>query len=607
MNHTHSNFGLPVLLARLWRHVGQRRQRQFVALMGLMLVSAFAEVISLGAVLPFIGILTAPELAFQRPAVAALARLFGYTSADQLVLPLTIAFAVIAVAAGAIRMLMLWATTRFTFASGAEISIEVYRRTLYQPYRVHVARNSSEVVSGITNKVGGVVLGVVLPLMTLISSTMLLAAVMLALIAIDPDVAFAATIGFGASYGLITWLSRARLRNNSRRVADEHTQVIKALQEGLGGIRDVLLDGTQSVYCDIYSRADQQLRKAQGENVFIGQSPRYAMEALGMVLIAALAYGLSRQSGGVANALPVLGALALGAQRLLPALQQGYGAWASIAGSHASLADTIELLDQPLPTELTQPIPLPLSFKNSICFIGVHFRYTIEGPWVLDGLNLTIQKGTRMGFVGATGSGKSTTLDLLMGLLVPSEGELRVDGETLTGNRVRAWQQTIAHVPQNIFLADTTVAENIAFGVPRNAIDMQRVRQAARQAQIADFIESGPEAYEAFVGERGIRLSGGQRQRIGIARALYKRAAVLVFDEATSALDSATELSVMDAIEGLNRELTILLIAHRLTTIRRCDTIIELEHGRIVAQGSYRELLERSESFRQMAHATMPI
>jgi len=594
---------LPNLLVRLWHHLSRRRQRQFGLLMGLMLVSAFAEVVSLGAVLPFLGILVAPEHVFNHPIVADVALAWGITSADQLVLPLTVAFAAAALIAGAIRILLLWASTRLAFASGADLGIEVYRRTLYQPYRVHVARNSSEVISGITTKVNSVVFGVLLPLLTLVSSIVLLVAITLALIAIDPMVASVAAAGFGASYALITWMSRRRLHRNSQRIACEQTQVVKALQEGLGGIRDVLLDGTQPVYCDIYRQADHPLRRAQGNNAFIGGSPRYIMEALGMVLIAALAYALSRQAGGIATALPVLGALAIGAQRLLPALQQIYSAWASIAGSYASLADTIELLDQPLPAEILQPAPAPLLFQKDIQFRGVRFRYANDGPWVLDGLNLVIAKGARVGFVGSTGSGKSTTLDLFMGLLMPTEGELLVDGQPTSGIRVRAWQQTIAHVPQSIYLADTTLAENIAFGVPRSAIDLDRVQQAARQAQIADFIESSPEGYQAYVGERGIRLSGGQRQRIGIARALYKQASVLVFDEATSALDNATEQSVMDAIEGLSSDLTILLIAHRLTTVRRCDTIVELEHGQVVAQGTYEQLLERSSSFRRMARA----
>jgi ATP-binding cassette subfamily B protein len=568
-----------------------------------MLFSAFAEVVSLGAVLPFLSILTAPELVFNHPIVAEVAQAWGITSADQLVLPLTIAFVAAALLAGVIRMLLLWSSIRLAQACGADLSIEVYRRTLYQPYLVHVARNSSEVISSITSKVGGSI-NVLNNLLALISSIVLLLAVMLALISIDPVVASVAAIGFGASYGLITWLSRQQLHRNSECIAHAQTQVVKALQEGLGGIRDVLLDGTQPVYCEIYLRADQPLRRASGNNTFIGQSPRYVMEALGMALIAALAYGLSRQAGGVATALPVLGALALGAQRMLPAMQVIYGAWSIVAGSQASLVDVIELLEQPLPVEILQPSFVPLTFQEAIRFDAVRFRYGNDGPWVLDGLNLTIPKGARVGFVGSTGSGKSTTLDLLMGLLMPTEGELLVDGQPISGNRLRAWQLTIAHVPQSIYLADATLAENIAFGVPPEAIDMERVRQAARHAQIADFIESRPDGYRAYVGERGIRLSGGQRQRIGIARALFKQASVLVFDEATSALDNNTEKSVMDAIEGLNRSLTILLIAHRLTTLRNCDIVVELKDGRIVAQGMYKELLKCSPSFRQNDHTT---
>jgi ATP-binding cassette subfamily B protein len=259
------------------------------------------------------------------------------------------------------------------------------------------------------------------------------------------------------------------------------------------------------------------------------------------------------------------------------------------------MADTIELLDQTVPAELLQPTSALLPFQDAISLNAVRFRYTSDGPWVLDGLNLSIPKGARVGFVGSTGSGKSTMLDLLMGLLTPTEGELQVDGQTISSNRLRTWQQSIAHVPQSIYLADTTMAENIAFGVPPHTIDFDRVRQAARQAQIADFIESSPKGYQANVGERGIRLSGGQRQRIGIARSLYKRASVLVFDEATSALDNETEEAVMQAIEGLSKDLTVLIIAHRLTTLKNCTQVVELVDGGIKRVGTYQEIVNQTE------------
>ena len=588
------------LLMRLWQHLSRRRQRQFWLVLALMLVSASAEIISLSAVLPFLGILISPEKVFDHPLASNVVQFLNITSADQLVFPLTITFISAALVAGAIRMFLLWVNTRLAYASATDLSVHVYERTLYQPNSVHVSRCSDEVISAITQKVDHVV-SVLTSLLLLISSAVLLGAIISTLVVIDPLIAFIAAAGFSLIYGLVTWLIRYRLRRNSQCIAREETHVVKALQEGLGGIRDVLLDGTQRVYCNIFYKAQYPLKRASGNNLFIGGSPRFAIEALGIALIASLSYGLSIKYEGLSPILPTLGALVLGMQRLLPALQQGYSSWVIILSSHDSIADVIELLDQPLPMKELVADLEPLHFQDRIQFDKVCFRYGSEGPWVVDGLNFTIPKGIRLGIVGSTGSGKSTTLDLLMGLLLPTEGKLLVDGQDISGSSVRAWQRSIAHVPQSIYLADSSIAENIAFGVPLKEIDLDRVKQAADKAQISDFIESRPEGYGAFVGERGIRLSGGQRQRIGIARALYKQVSVLVFDEATSALDNETEQSVMRAIKELNSDFTILLIAHRLTTIQDCDFIIELEHGKVVAQGTYENLLENSPTFRRKA------
>ena len=589
--HVHHAQSLRHLLARLWRHISPRRRGQLGLLLVLMLFASFAEILSIGAVLPFLAVLTAPERIFGHSAMQPVLQLLGLTAPGQLLLPLTITFGVAALVAGAMRLTLLWTSTKLSFATGADLSIDIYRRTLYQPYKIHMARNSSEIISGISSKVSGAINSVIVPVLTLVSASIMLATILVAVLSFEPMIAVVALSGFGLIYGFIIWVTRTRKTINSLNIARESTQVVKCLQEGLGGIRDVLIDGSQEAYCQIYRNADLPLRRAQGSNQFIGQSPRYGMEALGMLLIAALAYAVAQQADGIAKAIPLLGVLALSAQRLLPVMQQAYAAWSSMQSYHASLQNILDLLDQPLPEYADKSAAKPLPFRQSIKLNQISFRYSQQTPVVLNDLNLVIAKGDRVGFIGATGSGKSTLLDIVMGLLQPTEGTLEIDGRPITTSNHRAWQAHIAHVPQAIFLADSTIQENIAFGVPKNQIDCERVRQAARQAQISDIIETWPKQYQTFVGERGIRLSGGQRQRIGIARALYKQADVIIFDEATSALDNETEQAVMHAIEGLSSELTVLIIAHRLTTLKNCTQIVELDNGRVLRSGSYQNLV----------------
>ena len=578
------------LLRRLWLHINLQRRMQFGALFFLMTAASLAEVISIGAVLPFLGVLTAPEGVFEHQLMRPLIQLFNLSEPKELLLPLTIVFAFAALFSGAMRLLLLWVQTRLSHAIGADFSISIYRRTLYQPYAVHLARNSSEVISGIQSKANSLVHYVVLPVLTIVSSTMMLLAIMGTLIVIEPTVAFLSFTGFGAIYVAVIYASKKRLAQDGQRISREHNQVLKALQEGLGGIRDVLIDGTQSVYCKIYRDADLPLRRAQANVQIIGVSPRFGIEALGIVLIAVLAYSLAGRPGGVASAIPILGALALGAQRLLPVLQQSYSSWVAMRGGQASLSDALDLLDQPLP-DYVEISSTPIPFRHEIVLNNLVFNYTTQGPLVLQGLGLNIPKGSRIGFIGSTGSGKRTLLDIIMGLLQPTEGSLAIDNVVITPQNHRAWQKHIAHVPQTIFLADTTIAENIAFGVPLEKIDYSRIRQAAQKAQIAETIESWSGKYNTVVGERGVRLSGGQRQRIGIARALYKQVDVIVLDEATSALDNDTERAVMQAIEGLNDKITILMVAHRLTTLKNCTQIVELGDGVVKRIGTYADII----------------
>ena len=584
------------LLDRLWGHINLRRRKQFGALLILMVISSFFEMMSIGAALPFLGVITSPDKVFETPSLQWLYKAFDVTSSSELIAPITIIFCFVALISGATRLLFLWSSTRLSFAAGADLGIEIYRRTLYQPYQVHVSRNSSEVVDGISNKANSVIFSIIIPSLTIINAVIMLIAILVVMLAVDPFIAFVAFCSFSLIYVFINRIARNRLNLNSHKIARETTLVIKSLQEGLGGIRDVLIDGSQDIYCQIYRQADQSLRRAQGGNLFISLSPRYGIETLGMILIAIFAFYLTQQDSGVSKAIPILGALALGAQRLLPTLQQAYGSWSIIQGGQASLKDVLNLLDQPTPNFGNLLAADKVQFTHELKLKNIVFSYDPNTPVILNGINLTIAKGDRIGFIGSTGTGKSTILDIIMGLLQPTKGSLEVDNKTITPENLRSWQLHIAHVPQFIFLADGSIEENISLGVPKDRIDFNRIRYAAIQAQLAESIESWPDKYQTLVGERGVRLSGGQRQRIGIARALYKQADLIIFDEATSSLDNETEGAVMKSIENLSKDLTIIIVAHRLTTLKNCNKIIELDEGVIVRSGTYQDIVNHTAS-----------
>lgn len=574
------NYSSVKLLGRLWKHISIKRHRQLKYLLVLMLITSAAEVISIGAVVPFLGVLTNPSAIFNNPIMQPFVIQLGLHMPSQLLLPLTMTFVFAVLLAGSMRLLLLWITTRLSYAIGADLSFDIYKRTLEQPYAVHVSRNSSEVINGITTKANTVIVNIILPLLFVISSVGLLVAILLVLFVIDPVISLISISCFGLLYIVIALFSRKRLLINGQHIATESTLVIKTLQEGLGGIRDIIIDGTQNKFSREYRKADLQLRYSQGGNIFLSQSPRFGMESFGMALIGILAYFLTVRNN-VENAVPILGVMALGAQRMLPLFQRLYVGWASLQGGLASLGDTLELLDQPRRILPKEADCFPMPFNHSIRFDNIGFRYSQNTPWVLKEVNLEITKGNRVGVIGSTGSGKTTLTDILMGLLQPSEGGLYIDGVCVSSDNMGSWQKHIAHVPQNIYLADCSIRENIAFGIDPERIDDNRVKCVAEQAQISSLIESWDRGYDTVVGERGARLSGGQLQRIGIARALYKQSDIIIFDEATSALDDGTEESVMQAIDRLSKDLTIIMVAHRLSTLRHCSFIIKLNksHG----------------------------
>ena len=580
---------IPHLIHRLWQHFSKKRKMQFYYVLVLMLIASFSEVLSLGAVLPFLAALADPNYVYTHKYVQPLVQALHLTSANQIIFPMVIIFMAAVLFSGCIRVLLLYVMTRFSYAIGADLSFDVYNRTLHQKYEVHISRNSSEIINGIINKTDAVIGGIISPILLLISSSVLFISILIALFSINVFASLVSSIGFGMLYWFITIKSRKRLRANSHSIAVESTIVIQSLQEGLGGIRDVLIGGSQKFYCDKFRASDLKLRHAQGNNSFITGSPRFIIEALGMMLIAGLAYFLYLKDGSLTEAMPILGALALGAQRMLPALQQGYGSISTMRGHKESFEDVLTLLEQSLPSKTEAFNCAPILFDKKISLKAVSFRYSIMTPWVLKDIDLEINKGSSVGFIGRTGDGKSTLVDLIMGLLLPSKGSIFIDDALVGNDNIRSWQKHISHVPQSVFLSDGTIAENIAFGIEEENIDYLRVEKAAQQAQISGFIEGMDQKYQTKVGERGVQLSGGQCQRIGIARALYKEADVIIFDEATSALDNQTETEVIKTINGLKTNLTIIMIAHRLSTLKHCDKIIDLSKGKVSFVGRYDE------------------
>lgn len=577
------------LINELWLRVQYKRRRQFFLLIVLMIAASFAEIFSLGAVIPFLTILSTRSLPSGFEEFWFRNLLYGFSSDAYILLVTTIFISAIAFA-GALRLILLWASTKFSYAIGADISIEVYSRTLYQKYLVHAQRNSSEIISAISLKTKNVI-HVVMMLMNLISAAFLLIFLILALLMYSPTYTFIIFIAFGVIYGLVISFFRKKLLENSYVIGQSSDKLIKSLQEGLGGIRDILLNGSQPVFINDYRHTDTLLRRASANNAFLTSSPRYLVETLAIVLIVLIAYFIVVKFPGDNQLLIGLAVVIICAQRFLPVLQQAYTAITSIIGLKSSMEDILGLLNQKMPTQDRRNLP-KLIFEKEIELKNVYFRYLENSEWAISDFNFVIKKGDRVGIIGKTGCGKSTLVDLLMGLLPAEAGQLVIDGVVVSDENTIKWQSNIAHVPQFIYLTDRTVQENIAFGVPSDEIDMARVRAAARQAQLLDLIESWPKKFETVIGENGLLLSGGQRQRIGIARALYKDASVLVLDEATSSLDNQTESDVMNVVNNLDIQMTVIMIAHRLTTLKSCDYIIELENGRINNVKSYENMLK---------------
>lgn len=577
-------------LRQLLSYLNRRRRYQLAFLMILMVLSSLSEVVSLGAVLPFLGALSNANALLVNPTLKPILSVFNIQTASDLVTFLALLFVIAIILASGIRILTINLQTSLAASISSDLSCQIYNKTLLQPYEFHVLHNSSDLINSVTEDTRQLTVNILIPFIGAISTSFVALGLIVGLFWIDRIVASFSVVILGGAFIFIYHLRSDLLLHNSKTLVKNSQEQIKIVQESLGGIRDVLLGGTQGFFQSAYENADRPYRQAISSNTVISQTPRYIIEAIAMTAMAVLALSLGKD-GDFSRALPILGTLAVGANRLLPALQQSFSNLVRIQGARSSLKRILIGLQRAIdPLQNWNP-EKGLGLKQELQFEDIWFRYSDDTDWVLKNLNLTIKAKTTVGFIGSTGSGKSTTADLILGLLKPQKGIIWIDGEPLQGERLRQWQGSIAHVPQTIFLSDATIAENIAFGIAKDKINFERIYYAAKLAQIDQFIHTLPEQYNTFVGERGVRLSGGQRQRIGIARALYGKALVIVFDEATSALDNVTEQEVMAAIEGLSHQFTIILIAHRLSTLKNCDKILEFNKGVVVSKDNIDKLI----------------
>lgn len=592
-------------LKTLFKLLTPEQRKRLIKLQFLVVLMAFAEVAGVAAIGPFMALVGDISLLQGEGKLAQLYTVSGFENPEDFLFWLGIAVLIALSGAAAVSMFTTWRLSLYAAQVGAEISTRLYKHYMQQSWLFHASGSSSQLTNRIAQEAGRVTNVVIQPLMQMNAKGVLALVMATAIFIFNPTVALAGLLIFGLAYVALYKTVRKQLGKNGRAISEANQQRFKLMNEGFGGIKDTLLLGRQAEFNERFEKSSHKLGRAQGVTRGLAQVPRYAMEliAFGAVIFLVL-YLLSAYDGNLGNILPVLSVYALAGFKLLPAFQQMYTSLAQVKGNIASFDSIEEDLTASQEIEDIKPASSAgkLSPKKLIKLDNISFGYPDKEEKALVEFTLDIPVNQVIGLVGASGSGKSTAIDVLLGLIEPQSGSLIVDGEEIKGGEKRAWQNNVGFVPQAIFLADSSIRENIAFGIPPEEIDESRVTSAVKMAHLDELLKRLPEGLSTRVGERGIQLSGGQRQRIGIARALYDDAEVLVLDEATSALDGITEKLVMDAIHDFSGKKTIIMIAHRLTTVKQCDSIYILENGRVLDKGHYDDLVSRNKTFQEMAH-----
>ncbi len=581
-------------------------RRSLYLLFPAVIATGFLEVAGIASIVPFLSLVSNPAVIQENRWLKVAYDWLGFGNANQFLIFLGSAALVILTLSNVFTAFTTYYLTRFSHMRGYTLSKRLLIRYISQPYTFFLGRNTAHLGTSLLTEVQQVVLGVIVPGMKMISKIIITLFIVGLLFIADPVLALTVTLSLGGVYGFLIVLSRRKLRKIGKVRLSANRQRFKVAGEAFGGIKDLKLLGREQPFIDQFSASSKRYASTQATGRVISDMPRYALETIAFGGIVLIVIYLLASGQNIAQALPLIGLYAFSAYRLMPALQQVFMGITTIRFNVASLNSLYKDFrgDDPATPPARETLTA-LPFERELTLQNLTFAYPeTERPAVQD-LSCQIGANTSVAFVGHTGSGKTTLIDVILGLLEPQQGTLAVDGEPLSKDNLANWQKSIGYVPQHIYLSDDTIASNIAFGIPKDKLDLGAVKRAAKIAHLHDFIAQDlPLGYDTVVGERGVRLSGGQRQRIGIARALYHDPSVLILDEATSALDGITEESVFAAVEALVGAKTIVMIAHRLSTVRGCDQIFLLEKGQITAQGSYDELMVHSDIFRTMARAT---
>ena len=595
------------LIGNLFNLLSPYQRKRFFILQLLVILMSIVEILGVASIIPFMALVGDMSQLQQDSFFASLYKMSGITSESQFVFVLGICVLIMLFISMMISVFTIWGLSMFANKIGTEIADRLYAHYLNQDWLFHASGSSAQLTKKIATETMRVTGAILVPLMYLNSKVVLSLLMSISIFVYDPKVAAIGLSIFAISYFFLFKGVRNKLNKNGIAISEVNEERFRLMNEGFGGIKDVLLMGRDSDFINRFNKTGKTLAYSQGTNIALAQAPRYFVELLAFgSMILLILYLIASHNGNLGMILPIISVYAIGTIKLLPAFQQIYSSIAIIkANIPAFESIQQDLYDSPHTGEILKKVEESyLHPKKQISLEKVRFTYPKKQQPALDGLSIEIPINSVIGIVGPSGSGKSTLIDILLGLIKPDQGELKIDDEIIDSKNCRSWQNTIGFVAQSIFLSEGSIAENIAFGIPHNEIDFKQVEYALDLAHLTELTNSLKQGIHTKVGERGIQLSGGQRQRIGIARALYHKAEVLVFDEATSSLDGITEKMIMQAVHKFSDKKTIIMIAHRLKTVEKCDQIFFIDEGKVADQGTFQELIEKNEKFKNMANHT---